>query len=209
MLAKTMLDNHYKSLPTLTNAIADVLADQVRNIDAEIIQVDEANLPGHPEEWEWALAAMNRVLDAVRTKAAVHLCFGNYGGQRPQSGTWGKLMKYVNGLHCDHIIMEVASRPRDELAVFRDLRPEIGFGLGVCDVKRTEVESADDIAREIERAEKILGPGRVRYIHPDCGLWNLRRNMADGKVRALVAGRELFEGRSIPKTTPAAKAKRR
>ncbi len=52
-----------------------------------IIQVDEANLPGHPEEWPWALAAMNQVLDAVKTKAAVHLCFGNYGGQRPQKGS--------------------------------------------------------------------------------------------------------------------------
>lgn len=86
MLAKTLDDKHYKDVPTLTNAIGDVLAEQVRHIDADIIQVDEANLPGHPEEWPWALEAMNKVLDAVKTKAAVHLCFGNYGGQRPQKG---------------------------------------------------------------------------------------------------------------------------
>jgi 5-methyltetrahydropteroyltriglutamate--homocysteine methyltransferase len=36
----------------------------------------------------------------------------------------------------------------------------------------------------------------VRYIHPDCGFWMLKRNMADGKMRALVAGRDLYEGRS-------------
>ena len=74
------------------------------------------------------------------------------------------------------------------------LRPEIGFGLGVVDVKRTEIETANEIARAIERAETLLGAGRVRYIHPDCGFWKLRRNMADGKIRALVAGRDLFEG---------------
>ena len=55
--------------------------------------------------------------------------------------------------------------------------------------------SARSMARAIERAEKTLGPGRVRYVHPDCGLWMLKRNMADGKMRALVAGRDLYEGR--------------
>jgi hypothetical protein len=42
-----------------------------------------------------------------------------------------------------------------ELAVFKDLRTEIGFGLGVVDIKQTEIESADQIARAIERAEKL------------------------------------------------------
>jgi 5-methyltetrahydropteroyltriglutamate--homocysteine methyltransferase len=79
--------------------------------------------------------------------------------------------------------------------VFKDLRPEIGLGLGVVDIKATEVESADAVARAIERAESLLGPGRVKYIHPDCGFWMLQRNMADGKMRALVAGRDLYEGR--------------
>ena len=135
------------------------------------------------------------MLDAVKGKAAVHLCFGNYGGQSIQKGKWAKLMDYLNALHADHVVMECAHRPPEELAVFRDLRPEIGLGLGVVDVKRTEVESPEEIARAIERAQKILGPGRVKYIHPDCGLWMLKRNMADGKIRALVEGRDLFEGR--------------
>jgi 5-methyltetrahydropteroyltriglutamate--homocysteine methyltransferase len=202
MIAKTLADKHYGSVQKLTHAIAGVLAEQVRNLDAEIVQVDEANLPGHPEEWKWALSAMNQVLDAVKTTAAVHLCFGNYGGQRPQSGGWDQLMSYLNGLHCDHIVMECAYRPHDELAVFKELRPEIGFGLGVIDVKRTEIETPEEIARAIERAEKLLGAGRVRYIHPDCGLWNLRRNMADGKIRALVAGRDLFDGRAQASRAP-------
>ncbi|MFN0160582.1 MAG: hypothetical protein ACKVQQ_05080 [Burkholderiales bacterium] len=41
-----------------------------------------------------------------------------------------------------------------------------GFGLGVIDIKKTEAESADRLAREIECAEKLLGAGRVRCIHP-------------------------------------------
>jgi len=194
MLAKTLLNKHYKDTAELAHAIADVLALQVRHVDADVVQIDEANLPGHPDEWKWAASAINRVLDAVKGKPAVHLCFGNYGGQSIQKGSWAKLMDYLNALHADHVVMECAHRPPEELAVFRDLRPEIGLGLGVVDVKRTEVESAEEIARVIERAEKILGPGRVKYVHPDCGFWMLKRNMADGKIRALVQGRDLFEG---------------
>ena len=148
---------------------------------------------------------MNTVLRAVpkSAKAAVHLCFGNYGGQSIQKGSWAKLMDYLNALRVDHIVMECAHRPPEELAVFRDLRKDIGFGLGVVDVKRTEIESADEIARAIERAEAILGRGRVKYVHPDCGFWMLKRNMADGKIRALVQGRDLYEGRATRRRKPA------
>ena len=197
MLAKTLHDRHYGSPEKVAHAIAGVLAEQVTRLDADVVQVDEANLPGHPGEWKWAAAAINKVLKAVpkKAKAAVHLCFGNYGGQTVQKGTWAKLMDYLNALEADHVVMECAHRPPAELAVFRDLRKDIGFGLGVVDIKRTEIESPEEIARAIERAAKLLGRGRVRYVHPDCGFWMLKRNMADGKIRALVKGRDLYEGR--------------
>ncbi len=194
MLAKTVMDRHYGDVVELAHAIADVLAEQVRHLDADVIQLDEANLPGHPEEWRWAASAINRVLDAVPTTPAVHLCFGNYGGQVVQKGTWAKLIDYLNALHVDHVVLECAHRPVDELEVFRELRPEIGFGLGVIDIKRTEVETPGQIARAIERAEATLGSGRVRWVHPDCGFWMLKRPVADAKIRALVEGRDLFLG---------------
>lgn len=203
MLAKTLLDLHYKNLPDLAMAIADALAEQVRFLDAEIVQIDEANLPGSPDEWTWAAAAMNRVLDAVKTTPAVHLCFGNYGGQSIQKGNWSKLIDYLNALYVDHIVMENAHRPGEELAAFRGLRPEIGLGLGVVDIKSTEIESADQIARSIERAESILGVGRIKYIHPDCGFWMLKRGIADGKIRSLVEGRDRYEGRQAQTALPA------
>ena len=194
MLAKTLIDKHYGSLPALANGIADALAQQVRHLNADVVQIDEANLPGHPDEWPWAAEAINRVLDAVPGTRAGHLCFGNYGGQSVQKGTWDKLMNYLNALHADHIVMECAHRPPEELAAFKDLKPEIGFGLGVVDIKATDVESADQVARAIERAERVLGPGRVRYVHPDCGFWMLKRPIADAKMRALALGRDRYEG---------------
>ena len=196
MLAKTLIDDHYGDRIALAEAVAHVLAEQVARLDADIVQIDEANLPGAPEEWEWAARMMNIVLDAIPGTPAVHLCFGNYGGQVSQKGAnWEPLIAYLNALHVDHVVCENAHRPVEELDVFRELRPEIGMGLGVIDVKATEIESADTVARHIERAAKVIGPDRIRYVHPDCGLWNLRRFMADGKIAAVVAGRDLYEGR--------------
>ncbi len=195
MLAKTLLDKHYNSLPELAMAIGLALAEQVRHLDADVVQIDEANLPGSAGEWPWAAAAINCVLDVVKTIPAVHLCFGNYGGQSIQRGTWAQLLSYLDALHADHIVIEMAHRPPDEIAVFRGLRPEIGIGLGVVDIKSTVIELPDVIARSIERAETILGPDRVKYVSPDCGFWMLKRTIADGKMRALVAGRDLYEGR--------------
>ncbi|MDX1541068.1 MAG: cobalamin-independent methionine synthase II family protein [Geminicoccaceae bacterium] len=194
MLAKTVHDLHYLDPEALAHAIADVLAEQVKGLDADVIQLDEANLPGHPDEWRWAADALNKVLAAVPTTPAVHLCFGNYGGQTVQRGTWAKLIDYLNALNVDHVVLECAHRPEGELDAFRGLRPEIGFGLGVVDIKRTEIESAEQIARSIDRAARVLGPGRVRWIHPDCGFWMLPRPIADAKIRALVRGRDLHAG---------------
>jgi 5-methyltetrahydropteroyltriglutamate--homocysteine methyltransferase len=42
--------------------------------------------------------------------------------------------------------------------------------------------------------EKKVGEGRVRWVHPDCGFWMLKRSIADRKVEALVAGRDKYLG---------------
>lgn len=195
MLTKVLTDRHYKDRGELCMAIAQVLRRQMERIDAEVIQIDEANISGHPEDREWALPAINHVLDGIKGKRGVHICFGNYGGQSVQKGFWKDLMPFMNGLHCDHLILEFARRGYDELDAFRDLDPKIGLGLSVVDIKDNGIESPERIASRIEHAAGILGVDRIPYVHPDCGFWMLQRSVADGKMRALVQGRNLFEGR--------------
>lgn len=197
MLAKTLVDHHYKDLRALTLAIGEALAVQVREIDAPVVQVDEANLPGHPEDASWAHEPINVVLDAVREGAGrgMHFCFGNYGGQSIQRGTWDKLLGFFNNLHLDHLVLEFARRGYDELDRFHDLRDDIALGVGVIDIKDNEVETADEVAKRIEFAVEKLGEKRVQWVHPDCGFWMLPRTVADRKMAALVAGRDLFAGR--------------
>ena len=203
MLSKTLLDHHYGDRGALARALAETMVDQVREIDAEVVQFDEANLPGSPDEAPWAAEALNVLLDAVPTTPAVHLCFGNYGGQSIQKGTWEALVGYMNALHTDHLVLEFAFRGYDELQYLKELRPEIGIGVGVIDIKSTVIESAETVARRLDTAASIVGAERIAYAHPDCGFWMLKRNIADGKMRALVAGRDLFEGRATDFEAPA------
>jgi 5-methyltetrahydropteroyltriglutamate--homocysteine methyltransferase len=195
MLASVLTDRFYGAREKLAMAIADVLRQQLQRIDAEVIQIDEANISGHPEDGAWAAEVINHVLDGVRSTRAVHICFGNYGGQSVQKGLWKALLPFLNRLHADHLVLEFARRGYDELEAFRDLNPKIGLGLGVVDIKDNEVESPSTIASRIERAADTLGVERIPCIHPDCGFWMLQRSVADRKMRALTLGRDLFEGR--------------
>ena len=196
MLARMLLDTHYDDLHPLTLALADVLAGQVKGIGAAVIQVDEANLPGRPEDAQFAAEAINRILDAVPNTPAVHLCFGNYGGQRIQAGNWAKLAQFFDRIRADHIVLELARSGYGDLEILRDINPKLKLGIGVIDIKTTLVETPSEVATRIQSAADLLGGAeRIAYVHPDCGFWMLARSIADAKIRALVAGRDLFEGR--------------
>ena len=194
MLTKVLTDRFYGDRAKLCMAIAGVLRRQMERIGAGVVQIDEANISGHPEDREWALEGINHVLEGVKGTRGVHICFGNYGGQSVQKGFWKDLMPFLNGLKADHLVLEFARRGYDELEAFRDLDPRIGLGLSVVDIKDNLIETADLIARRIEHAAAILGVERIPYVHPDCGFWMLQRSVADGKMRALAQGRDLFEG---------------
>jgi 5-methyltetrahydropteroyltriglutamate--homocysteine methyltransferase len=135
------------------------------------------------------------VLEAVPGKKAMHLCFGNYGGQTIQKGTWDQLIGFLNGLQLDHVVLEMARRNPQEIKALRELDPKIGIGLGVIDIKTNLVESADEVAARIDQAEKLLGTDRVKFVHPDCGFWMLKRSVADRKMQALVQGRDRYLGK--------------
>jgi 5-methyltetrahydropteroyltriglutamate--homocysteine methyltransferase len=192
MLGRTLVDRHYHSREELVSALADVLASQIRDIDADVVQINEEQLPGNPADGLWAAEPLNRIFGIVARKSALHMCFGNYGGQTIQSGQYTQLIDFINLLHADHVLLEMTRRSPEELAALKDIKPAIGIGLGVIDVKSTLIETPSEVARAIEHAEKILGPGRLKYVTADCGLWMHRRSVADGKMAALVRGRDLY-----------------
>jgi len=196
MLSRVLTNAYYKDAADLAMDIAAVLRRQLELIEADVVQIDEACIVGYPEDTPWAAEAINHVLGGILNDRAVHICFGNYGGQPMLRGFWRDLVPFLNSLSTDHLVLEFARRGYDELPVFSDLNPKIHLGIGVIDIKDNEVESPELIASRIEHIVKTLGPERLRYVHPDCGFWMLQRSVVDRKMRALVEGRDLFEGRA-------------
>ena len=196
MLSRMVTNCYYKDIAELAMDLAAVLRRQLESIEADVVQLDEACIAGYPQDSLWAAEAINHVLDGILNERAVHICFGNYGGQPVLRGFWRDLIPFLNSLHADHLVLEFARRGYDELDVFADLNPKIALGIGLIDIKDNEVESPELVASRIERVVKTLGAERLRYVHPDCGFWMLQRSVADRKMRALVEGRNLFEGRA-------------
>ncbi|HEY2098965.1 MAG: 5-methyltetrahydropteroyltriglutamate--homocysteine methyltransferase [Pseudonocardiales bacterium] len=105
-----------------------------------------------------------------------------------------ELYPFFAALRADHVVLEAARHDTEDLKILGEL-DNLRFGIGVIDVKDTQVETADQVAARIERAVSWLGsPERIAYVHPDCGFWVLPRAVADGKIAALVAGRDRYLG---------------
>ncbi|RKU09122.1 methionine synthase [Candidatus Poribacteria bacterium] len=194
MLARTLLDKHYGDFDALLTALAEVLSAQVQELNCACLQIDEANIPGNPQDGPRAAEAINIVLDAFEGEKAVHFCFGNYGGQVIQKGSWSALVDFLNMLRCNHLVLELQHRPDADLEALKEVSAEITLGIGVIDVKVNPVETPDDVASSIEKAEKTLGSGRVGWVHPDCGFWMLQRSVVDRKIEVLVKGRDKYLG---------------
>ena len=81
------------------------------------------------------------MLEQVKNQRAIHFCFGNYGGQSIQKGQWSALIDFLNSLQCDHLVLELAHRPKSDLDALKEIDPRISIGLGVIDIKVNHVET--------------------------------------------------------------------
>jgi 5-methyltetrahydropteroyltriglutamate--homocysteine methyltransferase len=67
--------------------------------------------------------------------------------------------------------------------------------VGVLDLSDDAgVETPEQVAERIERALEVVPPERLQ-VGPDCGMKYLPRDVAYGKLRALVEGAELVRAR--------------
>ena len=140
---------------------------------------------------DWAVARHQHGADAVRGVKAVHLCFGNYGGQTIQKGTWERLIAFLNQLHADHFVLEMARRGGSELTALRGLDAAVRHRARCRSISRaTVVETPDEIARRDRDMPKTSWAKAacamsIRIAASGC----CKRSIADRKMQALVAGR--------------------
>ena len=84
--------------------------------------------------------------------------------------------------------META-QPGLDCSVLREL-PNKTIMLGVLDLSTEQVETPELVADRINRALPYVDPQRI-IVAPDCGLKYLPRDVAFGKLKAMVDGARL------------------
>jgi 5-methyltetrahydropteroyltriglutamate--homocysteine methyltransferase len=186
-------NDHYKDAEEMAMDFAVAVNQEALDLQkagADVIQLDEPWLRNDPEAAKrYAIKVINRALQGITVPTVVHLCFG-YGLVVPGE-TKPKDYAFLAEL-ADSTATQVSiesAQPKLDLGVLRDLSNKTVM-LGVIDLADLNIESAETVAGRIRAGLKFTRPDRL-VAAPDCGMKYLPREVAYGKLKALVDGTTL------------------
>jgi len=152
---------------------------------ADIVQIDEPYMQARPEKArQYGVKALARALDGVQGTTAVHICFG-YAAVIHVRPSGYSFLPELEGVPVKQVSIETAQSGLD--CAVLDKLPSKTIILGVLDLSDMKVESPKTVAERIRRALAHVPAERV-VVAPDCGLKYLPREVAYGKVCAMVEG---------------------
>ena len=178
---------------------AVALNEEIRDLfaaGADVVQVDEPYMQARPDEARaWGQRVLNLALDGIRGVTAVHICFG-YAAIIHARPSGYSFLPELQACSCQQISIETAQSNLD-CSVLGSLRGKT-IMLGVIDLSDMRVESADQVAARIRRALPHVDAEHI-IVCTDCGMKYLPRDVAFGKMKAMVDGasivrRELESG---------------
>jgi 5-methyltetrahydropteroyltriglutamate--homocysteine methyltransferase len=132
----------------------------------------------------YGLTALNRALENIVGTTAVHICFG-YAAIIHVRPSGYSFLPELSECRCKQVSIETGQSGLD-CAVLKTL-PGKKIILGVIDLASHTVESPELVAERIRRALPYVNPADL-LIAPDCGMKYLPREVAFGKLEAMVAG---------------------
>jgi 5-methyltetrahydropteroyltriglutamate--homocysteine methyltransferase len=185
-------DDHYGDERALAMDLAAAVNAELKDLvaaGADVVQIDEPYLQARAERARvYALEAIERALDGVRGPTALHTCFG-YAYVVHDRPDGYPFLDELADCAADQVSIESAQQRLDPAIVRRLGRKTVI--LGVLDLAdESPVESPEEVASRIRAALAHVEPERL-VLAPDCGMKYLPRDVALGKLRALVAGRDI------------------
>jgi len=152
---------------------------------ADIVQIDEPYMQARPEKArQYGLKALNAALDGIDRTTAVHICFG-YAAIIHERPSGYSFLPELAGCRCRQVSIETAQSGLD-CAVLAKL-PGKKIMVGCLDLNDMNVETPQTVVARIKRALPYVAKEDV-ILAPDCGMKYLPRDVADGKLRAMVEG---------------------
>lgn len=184
-------DEFYRDEEALAMDFAAALNAEIKDLfaaGADIVQVDEPWMQQHPDKARrYGVKALNRALEGVTGTIAVHVCFG-YAAMVHEKPSGYSFLAELEQSSAQQISIE-AAQPKLDLAVLKDL-PSKTIILGVIDLADKNVETPQIVAARIRKAFDHVKPERI-VVAPDCGMKYLPREVAFGKMKAMVDGAKI------------------
>ena len=184
-------DDHYGNEAALAMDYAAAINHEMRALfaaGADYVQLDEPYVQARPEKAKaFAIRAINRALEGAPGPTIIHMCFGyaHFVTDKPNGYSF---LTELEGTTADQISVE-AAQPALDLSMLKTL-PSKTIVLGVIDNGDPAVESPELVAGRIRSALEVV-PAERLVIAPDCGMKYLDRDVAFGKLQAMVRGVEL------------------
>jgi 5-methyltetrahydropteroyltriglutamate--homocysteine methyltransferase len=187
-------NDHYPSEEAAAMDYAVAVNEELRDLfvaGAEVVQIDEPYMQARPEKArQYGLRALNRALEGVSGTTAVHICFG-YAAIIHERPSGYSFLPELAGCSCRQISIETAQSGLDPSVLARLEGKQIM--VGCLDLADMRVETPETVVARIRRALRFVAPENV-ILAPDCGMKYLPRDVAFGKLRAMVEAARILRG---------------
>src|SRR5207247_475204 len=136
---------------------------QDADVGADFIQIDEPHHGMYHGSAHDVSKGINRAVDGVDAKIAVHVCFGNLYG-RPFSAVrdYANVFSTLHEIDASQIVLEFANRGMDDAARWKDFPRDKELGAGVIDVKAFKSETPQEVAERIRALLRHVAPDKLR-----------------------------------------------
>jgi 5-methyltetrahydropteroyltriglutamate--homocysteine methyltransferase len=203
-ICDTIADEYYGDRATMAMAVADLLNQEARALEADgvdVIQFDEPAFNVFMDEVkDWGIAALERAADGLTCATAVHICYGygikeNIDWKATLGTEWRQyeaIFPAIAKSRIGGVSLEAKNShvPMDLIALLegKDVL------LGVIDVASDHVETPEEIVETIEQATQFVPKARIQPC-TNCGMAPMAFDLAFAKLEALGKGAALARER--------------
>jgi len=203
-ICDTIADDHYGRRADMAMALAEILNDEARELEAigiDVIQFDEPAFNVFMDDVnEWGVDALNRAARGLSCKTAVHICYGygieaNIEWKKTLGDEWRQyeqIFPVLNGSDIQQVSLECANSQVPHSLM--TLLPDKELMVGVIDVASNQIETPEEVAAVIASANRYVDAERILPC-TNCGMAPLARSVARGKIDALANGAALARKR--------------
>ena len=203
-IVDTVADRYYgegeEGRRRMAFAFAELLNQEALALQADgvdIIQFDEPAFNVYmAQAAEWGVQALERAIEGLTCKTAVHICYGygiqaNIDWKNSLGHEWRQYEAVFPALaasRIDQVSLECMHShvPMELMALLGDKEVMVG----VIDVASDTVETPEEVAEVLKAASQYVKPHRL-IACTNCGMAPMDRAIAEAKLKALVEGAAL------------------